>query len=98
MKTTLDLPEDVVQEVKLRALLQRRTVKALVTELLRTGLGMEAKPERYISERVVIDEHGIPTIRSKPGAPAKTMTTEDWLELERRSEAEEDLHRAGLTL
>ena len=40
MKTTLDLPEDLIHEVKLRALHQRRTVKDLVAECLRQGLGM----------------------------------------------------------
>jgi hypothetical protein len=96
MKTTVDLPEDVVREVKLRAVLQRRTVKALVTDLLRSGLGMETTPDRFTSSRIVIDENGFPTIRSRPGAPAEKMTTEDWLRLERESEEAEDLHRAGI--
>ena len=98
MKTTLDLPDDVVREMKLRALLQRRTVKALAADLLREGLGMRPQPESYKSDRIVLNEHGFPTIRSTPGAPSEKMTTEDWLRLERESQEEEDLARVGITL
>ena len=40
MKTTLDLPDELVHAVKLRAVMQRRTVKDLVADFLRQGLGM----------------------------------------------------------
>jgi hypothetical protein len=46
MKTTLDLPEEPVREVKLRAVMQRRTVKDLVAEVLRQGLGMGPGDQR----------------------------------------------------
>ena len=38
MKTTIDLPKDVVRQLKLRAVLDGRTVKELAGELLRNGL------------------------------------------------------------
>ena len=40
MKTTLDLPDDVLREMKLRALMQGRTLRDLAAEFLRQGLGM----------------------------------------------------------
>ena len=43
MKTTLDLPDELVREMKLRAVVQGRTVKDLAAELLRHGLGLELR-------------------------------------------------------
>jgi plasmid stability protein len=40
MKITLDLPDELIREVKVRAVVQRRTVKDLVAECLRQGLGV----------------------------------------------------------
>jgi len=101
MKTTLDLPEDLVREMKLRAVMQRRTVKDLAAELLRQGLGMGAvggDEQRPGSGRVFIDEHGLPVIRCGPDAPAARMSREELLALEQETEAREDLRRAGLPL
>ena len=41
MKTTLDLPDDVMHAVKIRAVHERRRLKDLVAELLRRGLQSE---------------------------------------------------------
>lgn len=38
MKTTLDLPEDLLHEIKLRAVNERRRIKDVVTDALRRGL------------------------------------------------------------
>lgn len=38
MKTTFDLPEDLVQEMKLRAVRERRKLKDVATEAFRRGL------------------------------------------------------------
>jgi len=38
MKTTLDLPDDLVKEVKLRAVLEGKKLKDAVADLLRKGL------------------------------------------------------------
>lgn len=37
MKTTLDLPNDLVREMKLRALMQGRTLRDLAADFLRHG-------------------------------------------------------------
>jgi len=41
MKTTLDLPEDVVRAVKIRAAEENKKLKDTVTDLLRRGLAKE---------------------------------------------------------
>jgi len=40
MKATFDLPDELIHAVKLRAVMQRRTVKDLVAEFLCQGLGV----------------------------------------------------------
>jgi hypothetical protein len=101
MKTTLDLPDELVREVKMRAVVQGRTVKDLVAEFLREGLGIAPvgrSKKLPASERVEIKEGGLPVIRCRPDAPATRMSVEDLLKLEQATQSEEDLKRAGLAL
>ncbi len=101
MKTTLDLPDELVREVKLRAVVQRRTVKGLVAEFLRQGLGMEplGRPKkRPANSMVVIGEKGLPVIRCAPDAPATRMSVKQLLALEQETQRAEDAKRAGLPL
>ena len=99
MKTTFDLPDDLVREVKLRAVVQGRTLKDLVAEFLRQGLGM-APPKRLekppAGSLVEIGQTGLPLIRCRPDAPATRMGVGDLLKLEQKTQAEEDLKHAGL--
>ncbi|MFZ4774133.1 MAG: hypothetical protein ACOYM3_02140 [Terrimicrobiaceae bacterium] len=97
MKTTMDLPDELIREVKLRAVVQRRTVKDLVAEFLRQGLGMETIGQKPLSSHLVeIGENGLPVFRCQLNAPAARMTPEELLRLEQDSQAREDLHHAGL--
>lgn len=101
MKTTLDLPDELIREVKLRAVHQRRTVKDLIAEFIRQGLGMAPLgrgKKRPVSSMVAIGERGLPVIRCTPNAPATRMSVEELLALEGESQTEEDLKRAGLSL
>src|SRR5690348_1860790 len=98
MKMTLDLPDDVVREMKIRAVQRKQTVKSYAANLLRSGMGLDAETPKLTSDRVIIGPDGIPFIRCEPGAPAGRMTVEELLELERRALEEEDLQRAGLPL
>ncbi len=43
MKTTLDLPDDLVKEIKLRAVHDGKKLKETAAELLRKGLNVETK-------------------------------------------------------
>jgi plasmid stability protein len=46
MKTTLDLPEELVREVKIRAVQENRRLKDTVADLLRRGLSQERVPDK----------------------------------------------------
>jgi plasmid stability protein len=46
MKTTLDLPDELMREIKVRAAREDRKLKDLVTELLRKGLAAQEEPAR----------------------------------------------------
>ena len=101
MKTTLDLPDALFREVKLRAVVQGRTVKDLVAELLQQGLALPPAAlgeKRPTSERVQIGENGLPLIACAPNAPASRLSVEALLALEQDTQTKEDLNRAGLTL
>lgn len=52
MKTTLDLPDDLVRAVKIRAVEENRRLKDVIAELLRHGLAQQRsglnKPRRRV--------------------------------------------------
>jgi plasmid stability protein len=101
MKTTLDLPDALFREVKLRAVVQGRTVKDLVAELLQQGLGLAPtvpEEKRPTSARIQISENGLPLIPCAPNAPATRLSVETLRALEQDSQNKEDLNRAGLAL
>ena len=99
MKTTLDLPDALVKQVKLRALHEGRKLKDAVADLLRKGLACPPTPEPPMtSPRVVRDpETGLPLILCDPKAPAGKMTAEQLIALEHETQTREDLERLGLS-
>jgi len=101
MKTTMDLPDELIREVKLRAVVQGRTVKDLVAEYLSQGLGLTPRggaKKPATSAMVIIGAHGLPVIRCAPNAPATRMSVEELLKLEQEAQLKEDMQRAGITL
>ena len=99
MKTTLDLPDELIREAKLRALIQGRTLRDLVADFLRQGLGIaapqlpEAPPPGSL---VMVGLGGLPVIRCRADAPASRLSVEELLEIENRAQTREDIQRAGL--
>jgi plasmid stability protein len=94
----MDLPDELIREVKLRAVVQRRTVKDLVAEFLRQGLGMAPVGQKPpASSMVEIGESGLPVIRCRPDAPAARMSAEELLKLDQETQTEADLKYAGLS-
>jgi len=72
MKTTLDLPAELVREMKLRAADEGRKLRDVATEIFRRGL-MQHRPLKATSQHRV----KLPLIKcGKPMSPATQMTAE----------------------
>ena len=95
MKTTFDLPPDLVREVKLRAIHEGRKLKDMVAEVLQRGLANPVKPAK---PRIEIQANGLPVICCGKDAPVSRMTPEELLALEQETLLREDLQRVGLAL
>lgn len=101
MKTTLDLPDEILREMKLRALIQGRTLRDLVADFLRQGLGLTSSKSTQTvptDSLVSIDAEGFPVFRSGNNAPAQHMSIEELLALEQAALTSEDTQRAGLSV
>jgi plasmid stability protein len=102
MKTTLDLPDDLVKEVKLRAVHEGRKLRDEVANLLRLGLAIANHPParntRLRSARVKTDrKSGLPVIVCRPNAPASKMSAAELIVLEQETQTQEDIERLGLS-
>jgi len=53
MKTTLDLPDDLMQDIKIRAVKEKRKLKDAMADLLRRGLSQKTEPPK-VRNRVVL--------------------------------------------
>lgn len=101
MKTTIDLPDELIRQAKLRAVIEGRTLKELIADFMRQGLGLEAAPKPLAvsaSKMVVVDDFGFPTVQCSADPPASLMSIEELLRLDQQSQTEEDIHRAGLSI
>jgi hypothetical protein len=77
MKTTLDLPDDLMREVKLRAVEENRELKDTVADLLRYGLAQKPRGLATIRNRVKLPlVHGGHCAR-----PGEEMTPERLAEI-----------------
>lgn len=82
MKTTVDLPDALVKQVKLRAVREGRKLKDAVADLLRKGLASPQSPPTPAptmkSPRIITDpETGLPLIVcQQAAAPDEEMTPE----------------------
>lgn len=70
MKTTLNLPADLIREMKLRAADEGRKLQDVATEIFRRGLAHSGTPGPTVRQRVKL-----PLIEcANPKPPAKDMT------------------------
>ena len=84
MKTTLDLPDDLVKQLKLRAVHEGKKLKDAVAETLRAGLAARKKRVKRTGgggrDRVVVRKDrltGLPVIQCRRAAsPAEELTPE----------------------
>ena len=61
MKTTLDLPDDLMHEVKLRAVHQQKKLKDTIAELLRRGMAAENTEQSKLPPPVKLRGGFVPT-------------------------------------
>jgi hypothetical protein len=96
----LDLPDDLLSQVQLRASRERQTFDATVAELLRKALsGAPAAPSKMPPPTITTDpKTGLPVIAGAPDAPISRMTTEEIYALIHATQEEEDLERLGVSL
>lgn len=95
MKTTLDLPADLVREMKLRAAQMGCKVEEVAVELLKRALTTgKANSARPVTKGAI----KLPLFPSPEAAPASRMSTAELLALEQETLHQEDLQRLGLSL
>ena len=83
MKTTLDLPEDLVRRMKLRAVREGRKLKDVASEVFRRGLAASSAGESPTGTRVQL-----PLIVCERAAPEAELDPEQIGELLTSQEAE----------
>ncbi|HEY7033929.1 MAG TPA: hypothetical protein VH482_21505 [Thermomicrobiales bacterium] len=87
MKTTLDLPDELMREVKLRAVEEDRKLKDMVADLLRIGLAQKSTGAPVIRNRVKL-----PLIPGgHPARPGEEITPERMKEILLEEEVERHL-------
>ena len=84
MKTTLELPDDLMREVKLRAVEENRKLKDTIADLLRRGLAQEQAGSFGNSHRVQLP---LVKVAHKP-RPDEELTPERLAEILIEQEAE----------
>ena len=79
MKTTLDLPDSLVKQVKLRALRDGRKLKDAVADLLRKGLdvAMDTSPQAKAPVVTTDEKTGLPLIECNAAATPQEELTPD---------------------
>lgn len=72
MKTTLDLPDDLVRAVKIRAVEENKKLKDTIADLLRRGLAQEHGQKPVVRRRL-----RLPLVEcAHAAAPGEEMTPE----------------------
>jgi plasmid stability protein len=70
MKTTFDLPDELVRRLKLRAVREGRKVKEVAADMLRTGLAASSAPPSEEPAAITKDKKtGLPVIQCRRAAP-----------------------------
>ena len=88
MKTTIDLPNDLVREIKIRAVNEGRKLKEVVTDLLRFGLEQGAPFSKASAPQK--GKIAIPFFPTSPDSLATQMNIDALIALEQAAQLEED--------
>ncbi len=86
MRTTLDLPDDLLRSAKIAAVQRGTTLRDLVTSALRRELVAAPRP---------LASKGMPRIKLAPNAPILRMTTAAIKAQAAKEDAADDAARAG---
>jgi hypothetical protein len=91
MKTTLELPDALVREIKLRAVHEGRKLKDVIADLLRAGLTPEGQTgprgDRPLSKN-------LPLMKVRPApADAQTLGTQEWCDWIKDMDLQRDVER-----
>ena len=93
MKMTIDLPEELIKAIKIRAAQEQRTVRELVAAYLTDGLYPSDTTPAPTATEIEMAPWGLPIIRSIPGSPPCTMTGEETIEFINNALTELDYER-----
>ena len=93
MKMTIDLPEELIKAIKIRAAQEQRTVRELVAAYLTDGLYPSDATPTPAATDIEMAPWGLPIIRSIPGSPPCTMTGEETIEFINNALTELDYER-----
>jgi hypothetical protein len=97
MKATVELPAEVMDEVRRRATYFGRDLDEAVAYYLARGLAVSPGPAAVGPTPIRSDPAtGLPLVVGSPAAPARGMTTAALIELEHATLTLDDLGRLGL--
>ncbi len=82
MKTTMDLPEELVREMKFRAVREGRKLREVAEEIFRRGLSAPSHPAGSVARRRI----DLPLIPAPHGAEPFELSGKRLLELESGAE------------
>lgn len=89
MRTTLDLPDSLLRELKTRAALNGQSLKSLLNELIQRAMRMPTAPE------LVQEEMSLPVLKRLQDAPPTPAQTNAQLEDQTLQDDIEKLRRIG---
>lgn len=100
MKTTLDIPDEIMRTAKIRAAEEGRKLKDVVAEALRTGLAFTPPtvdgPKQI--DTVSDPKTGLPVVAATAQAVGSSFSRQEITDLEAKILDREDEKRAGLAL
>jgi hypothetical protein len=89
MKATFDIPNDLMRQLKLRAIHEGRKLKDSVADVLRAGLSARPTPALRTPQIGKDKKTGLPVILGgHPAAPGEEMTPERIADILNEQEAE----------
>jgi hypothetical protein len=98
MNSTVELPREVLDEVRRRAEYFGRGINEALAYYLVKGLAVSPEPPVNSSSSVRIDPAtGLPVVIGSPSAPPRGMSVAALVELEHDTQTLEDLERLGLS-